>query len=46
MRHWPEFLQQGSSLRRVMGIARRESEGYGRSSIRGNQMNLGGPSAA
>ena len=28
-----------------MGIARRQRKGYGRSSIRGNQMNLGVPSA-
>ena len=29
----------------VGGLAWRESKSYGRSSIRGNQMNLGGPSA-
>ena len=34
------------SLGRIMGLARGQSKRYGRSSIRGNQMNLGGPSAA
>jgi len=44
-RHRPQLREQRPSLRRVVRVARRESEGYGRSSIRGNHMNLGVPSA-
>src|SRR5258708_37440924 len=43
--HSREFPKQLPSLGCIMGIARRQSEGYGRSSIRGNHMNLGVPSA-
>jgi hypothetical protein len=46
LRHGAEVAQQGASLGCVVGVAGRQSEGYGRSSIRGNQMNLGVPSAA
>ena len=45
-RHSPKALQQLSSLGRIVGLARGQGKRYGRSSIRGNQMNLGGPSAA
>src|ERR1035437_5296305 len=38
--------QHDAALLRVGGLAGRERETYRRSSIRGNQMNLGGPSAA
>ena len=38
--------QQYAAFHRVGGLASREGKGYGRSSIRGNHMNLGGPSAA
>jgi hypothetical protein len=38
--------QQLAAFGRVVRLARRQRERYGRSSIRGNQMNLGGPSAA
>jgi hypothetical protein len=41
-----DAAQQFAAFDRVGGLARRESKGYGRSSIRGNHMNLGGPSAA
>src|SRR5260370_7233950 len=43
--HSREFPKQLPSLGCIMGIARRQSEGYGRSSIRGTHMNLGVPSA-
>ena len=45
-RHGAKFSQQGASFGRIMGVAGGQGEGYGRSSIRGNQMNLGVPSAA
>ena len=38
--------QQRAALGRVVRLTRRQREGYGRASIRGNQMNLGVPSAA
>jgi hypothetical protein len=38
--------QEFAAVHRVRGLARGEREGYRGSSIRGNQMNLGGPSAA
>ena len=38
-------MQQLTSLGRIMGLAWGQGKRYGRSSIRGNQMNLGGPSA-
>src|SRR5208337_118242 len=41
----PEAAQKIASGLGVGGLARRKREGYGRSSIRGNHMNLGGPSA-
>src|SRR3990172_6227470 len=41
-----DAAQQLAAFDRVGGLARRESNGDGRSSIRGNQMHLGGPSAA
>src|SRR5271170_363446 len=40
-----DAAQQLASLDGVGGLAGREREGYGRSSIRGNHMNLGCPSA-
>src|SRR5258708_3569881 len=45
-RHRPQFCQQGATFGSIVGMAGRQGEGYGRSSIRGNQMNLGVPSAA
>jgi len=39
-------LEQFASLGSVVRLARRERKRYGRSSIRGNHMNLGGPSAS
>ena len=41
-----DAAQKFAAFDRVGGLARRESKRYGRSSIRGNQMNPGGPSAA
>jgi len=41
-----EPIEQFSSLGAVTGLAGRQRERYGRSSIRGNQMNLGGPAAS
>ena len=41
-----EAAQKRAALHRVGGFSGREREGYGRSSIRGNQMNLGSPSTA
>ena len=38
--------QQLAALGRVVRLARRQGKRYGRSSIRGNHMNLGGPAAA
>ena len=40
-----DAAQKFAAFDGVGGLARRESKSYGRSSIRGNQMNLGGPSA-
>jgi len=42
----PQFTQQLSPFRSIVRLARRQGERYGRSGIRGNQMNLGGPPAA
>ena len=44
-RHRPKFGQQGTAFGRIVRVAGRQGKGYGRSSIRGNQMNLGVPSA-
>ena len=41
-----EPLQQLAAFGSVMRLAWRQRERYGRSSIRGNHMNLGGPSCA
>jgi hypothetical protein len=41
-----QSAQQLAPLGRVVRLPRRQGERYGRSSIRGNHMNLGGPSAA
>ena len=41
----PRARQQLMASLGVGGLTVRERKGYGRSSIRGNQMNLGGPSA-
>ena len=43
---WPKTGQQFSSFRRVVGLPRGERDRYGGSSIRGNHMNLGGPTAS
>ena len=43
--HRPQFRQQGATFGSIVRMAGRQREGYGRSSIRGNQMNLGVPSA-
>ena len=40
-----QTLQEGTALGRIVRLAWREREGDGGSSIRGNQMNLGSPSA-
>lgn len=45
LRHGTKFSQQGASFGCVVGVAGGQREGYSRSSIRGNQMNLGVPSA-
>jgi len=45
-RHRPDILKGRAALRGIMCVARRKPEVYGRSSIRGNQMNLGVPAAA
>ena len=45
-RHGSQFEQQLPTAGRIVLIARRLRQGYGRSRIRGNQMNFGGPSAA
>jgi hypothetical protein len=39
-------MQQLAPLRSIVGLARRQGKRQGCSSIRGNQMNLGGPAAA
>ena len=44
--HRPQFRQQGATFGSIVRMAGRQGEGYGRSSIRGNQMNLGVPSPA
>src|SRR5712691_3373705 len=41
-----QMAQQLAPLGRIVGLARRQGKRYGRSSIRGNHMNLGSPSAA
>ena len=41
--HRPQFRQQGATFGSIVRMAGRQREGYGRSSIRGNQMNLGVP---
>ena len=41
-----ESIEQLASLGAVARLPRRQRERYGRSSIRGNQMNLGGPAAS
>jgi hypothetical protein len=43
-RHGSQSFQQGPPFRRIVRMARRQREGYDRSSILGNQMNLGVPS--
>ena len=45
LRHESEFFQQDPSVRRIVVVTKRKSKTYGRSSIRGNDMNLGIPSA-
>jgi hypothetical protein len=42
----PVCLAVVAAFQRIMGITRREGEGYCGSSIRGKHMNLGGPSSA
>ena len=42
---WTELVKQSAPFRRVVGLSGREGERYGCSSIRGNHMNLGGPTA-
>ena len=42
----PVCLAVVAAFRRIMGITRREGEGYCGSSIRGKHMNLCGPSSA
>ena len=43
---WPQTAQQFAAVLGVMSLTGRESEDYRRSSICGNHMNLGRPSAA
>ena len=43
---WSQTTEQLAALLGVVRLAGRESKGYRRSSICGNHMNLGGPSAA
>jgi hypothetical protein len=45
-RHPRQLPQQLASFWSIVRVARRQSERYGRSSIRGNHMHLGVPSAA
>jgi hypothetical protein len=45
-RHGSEGLEQVTALRRVVRLARGKGKSYRRSSIRGNQMNLGVPASA
>ena len=42
----PSSFSKGPSVRRIVVVTRPKSKNYGRSSIRGNHMNLGIPSAA
>src|SRR5271163_119790 len=44
-RHRAQLREQRPPLRRVVRVARREGEGYGRKSIRDNHINLGDPTA-
>jgi hypothetical protein len=44
--HGAKLFEQGTTGWRIVFIAPRESDNYGRSSICGNQMNLGIPSPA
>ncbi len=44
-RHRPQSVQQVAAFRRVVGLAGGKRKGYGRSSIRGSQMNLGVPAS-
>ena len=46
LRHRSKLAQQFAAFRRIVRIARRQGKSYRRPSIRGNQMNLGVPSAA
>ena len=43
---WPQRLEQSPTLGRIVGLTGRQAEHHGRSSIRGNHMNLGVPSAS
>ena len=45
-REGAQIAKEFAAFGRIMGITRRECEGYCGPSIRGNHMNLGGPSAA
>ncbi len=45
-RHRSRIEQQLAATRRIVFVARRQRQSYCRSSIRGKQMNLAGPSAA
>ena len=40
-----QIAEQLATLGRIVGLAGRQCKRYGRSSIRGNHMNLGGPSS-
>jgi len=44
-RRRPQCFEKLASFGRIMGLTGRERERYGRSIIRGNHMNLGGPSS-
>jgi len=46
LRPTPPSQEQLSSFRAIARLSRRESESQGASSIRGDQMNFGGPSAS
>ena len=43
---WAQALKEAATFRGIMSLSRRQTERHGRSSIRGNQMNLGVPSAS
>src|SRR5208282_5817638 len=45
-RQWADAAQKFASFNGIRCLARRQREGYGRSRICGNHMNLGGPTAA